>query len=441
MKRALHILLTVLLILALLAPALAEEPAEGGEPTADAQTTDAPTDEGEEEEEELPEEEEPIEPIDDLLRIAFADELEYYETLQQGDKKDAVSQLKGRMYELGYFNSPSLDANYSETTTLYVRQFQQINHLEETGIATPEMQALLYSDFALGKNGQMQSNSQVVITEVTLASDDFDARAFVKIVNRSSQLVEAFTLHVRMMRADGTLLYGFTDLTTEEPVNTAYSFENVNLRSGSSITLNNKTGSLILSEVDDIVGVQVAIASYRFQGGAERELRSDYLTWYGTGEGFPQGETLPSVAPTTLNEEIRSATFRLGYTTKYFDSYMGKAFSLPDGSFITSVTEGGMADEAGLQPGDILMKINDTIILGSTTTVHARALVEPGDTVTFTYFRDGSTKTGTAVRPADGTTPAAPEGGDPEPETEAPEEDATTPSEEEAGNPYFIPGD
>ena len=66
-------------------------------------------------------------------------------------KDPDVARLKERMYELGYFNNRTDNNNYTETTAEYVKEFQRANGLAADGIATPEMQALFFSKYAIPK--------------------------------------------------------------------------------------------------------------------------------------------------------------------------------------------------------------------------------------------------------------------------------------------------
>lgn len=65
-----------------------------------------------------------------------------------------------------------------------------------------------------------------------------------------------------------------------------------------------------------------------------------------------------------------------------------------EGGGADSVTPGGPADKAGLQPGDVITKLDDTPIDSGPTLIGAIWTHEPGDKVTLTYTRNG--KTGTA---------------------------------------------
>ncbi|MBQ7183679.1 MAG: phosphodiester glycosidase family protein [Clostridia bacterium] len=70
---------------------------------------------------------------------------EEYVTLQKGVSGPGVLRLKQAMYYLGYFTSLNLSDGYNDVMVQRVKMLQKNNGLEEDGIATPELQALVYS--------------------------------------------------------------------------------------------------------------------------------------------------------------------------------------------------------------------------------------------------------------------------------------------------------
>ncbi len=66
-------------------------------------------------------------------------------------------------------------------------------------------------------------------------------------------------------------------------------------------------------------------------------------------------------------------------------------YGLPQGAAIQTITEGGPADAAGLQVGDIITKFGDTKITGRTDLSTAIARCKIGDTITLTVYRKGKT--------------------------------------------------
>lgn len=67
-----------------------------------------------------------------------------------------------------------------------------------------------------------------------------------------------------------------------------------------------------------------------------------------------------------------------------------------NGVYVESVTEGGAADEAGMQQGDVVIKINDTDVKNVAELQDMVARHRPGDKIEVTFKRDGKPKTVTA---------------------------------------------
>lgn len=74
-----------------------------------------------------------------------------YAELSVGSSGEAVTALKERLYELGYFKTNTFNAKYTENTAQTVQAFQQMNGLPADGVADPQTQALLFSSYARGK--------------------------------------------------------------------------------------------------------------------------------------------------------------------------------------------------------------------------------------------------------------------------------------------------
>ena len=70
-----------------------------------------------------------------------------YTLLQEGDSGEAVTRLQTRLVELGYANGTP-NGRYASATVSAVKLFQRAVGLEETGVATAALQALLYADDA-----------------------------------------------------------------------------------------------------------------------------------------------------------------------------------------------------------------------------------------------------------------------------------------------------
>lgn len=83
-----------------------------------------------------------------------------YENLLEGSGGEAVRRLQERLVALGYaVGTPN--GEYGSATSESVRLFQNHNYLEENGIASVYVQAVLYSSFALNINGETTAVAQV----------------------------------------------------------------------------------------------------------------------------------------------------------------------------------------------------------------------------------------------------------------------------------------
>ena len=80
--------------------------------------------------------------------LAFAETS--YPDLHKGSKGDDVKALQTRLFELGFYSS-TIDGDYGNGTEKAIKAFELTNGLEETGIATPELQELMFSDQAKRK--------------------------------------------------------------------------------------------------------------------------------------------------------------------------------------------------------------------------------------------------------------------------------------------------
>ena len=74
---------------------------------------------------------------------------EDYRELKIGMNGPDVQALKKAMYWLGYFTTENLNGNYTKTTAERVKQLQKNNGLPETGVADPDLQALVFSGSAV----------------------------------------------------------------------------------------------------------------------------------------------------------------------------------------------------------------------------------------------------------------------------------------------------
>ena len=108
------------------------------------------------------------------------------------------------------------------------------------------------------------------------------------------------------------------------------------------------------------------------------------------------GFAIPSSTITNIADQLiksgkvtNSGRAALGITAR---TYYGSDFK-PAGAVVVSVTAGGPAASAGLQPGDVITQIGSTPITSLSSLTTALASLSPDRKVTVTYMRGGQTKT------------------------------------------------
>jgi serine protease Do len=96
-----------------------------------------------------------------------------------------------------------------------------------------------------------------------------------------------------------------------------------------------------------------------------------------------------------LKAEGRVTRGWLGVTIQDVDKNLAESFGLdrPRGALVVQLAEGGPADKAGLEPGDVIIKFGDEDIPASSDLPHVVGLVAPETVVPLTLVRDGKQKT------------------------------------------------
>lgn len=95
---------------------------------------------------------------------------------------------------------------------------------------------------------------------------------------------------------------------------------------------------------------------------------------------------------------IAESIIEKGYVSKPYVGVMVsdvspeiQLYGIPKGAAVQSVAEDGPAARAGLQPGDIVTKVNGSNIIGSADLVDAVTRSRPNDSLVLTVFRQGQT--------------------------------------------------
>jgi putative serine protease PepD len=146
------------------------------------------------------------------------------------------------------------------------------------------------------------------------------------------------------------------------------------IQTDAAINPGNSGGPLVNMD-GEVIGVN---SSIRTSSAAAAEGGS-----IGLGFAIPLGKVLPIVEQLREGEDATHA--RLGVMANDATGEKG----VPFGARITSVEAGSAAEEAGLERGDVVVRIDDDIINGASSLVATIRGYRPGDSVTLAVARDG----------------------------------------------------
>lgn len=151
------------------------------------------------------------------------------------------------------------------------------------------------------------------------------------------------------------------------------------IQTDAAINSGNSGGALVDAE-GKLIGINTLIMSTSgTSSGVGFAIPVDYA--FGIAEQLIQGKT-PSHA-------------QLGVSLITVNNELAQRFGIQatEGAYINSLTAGGAAAKAGLQEGDVILKVDGESITSSSDLVLAIRSHSPNDEVDVTYLRDGKEET------------------------------------------------
>jgi len=165
------------------------------------------------------------------------------------------------------------------------------------------------------------------------------------------------------------------------------------IQTDAAINPGNSGGPLV-----DLSGRVVGVnSSIRTSDGASTESGGSI----GLGFAIPIDEVLPIVNQIIDGQKPTHARLAVSVSDVQSNS------TLTQGAQVQTVENGGPADKAGLEKGDVITKVDDQVIDGSESLVATIRGHRPDDKVTLTYVRDGKTHTTTAALGSDASSSAS----------------------------------
>ena len=260
------------------------------------------------------------------------------------------------------------------------------------------------SGFILTSDGYVVTNYHVVegATAITVITHDgTEYSATVKGTDSNNDVavlkVEAEELPPVTLGSSDDLVIGDMVVAIGNPLGTLSATQTVGYVSGKNreVTTDNTVINMIQTDAvinpgnsggplfnmrGEVVGITTAKYSGTTSSGASIE---------GIGFAIPIDDVLGIIGDLQNLGYVTGAY--LGVTVQDVDSDSVSKYGLPTGALVVSVTDGGAADRAGIQPKDIITGIADTKVTSVNTLTRALRSFKAGDTTTVTVVRGGQT--------------------------------------------------
>ncbi|MFF7161569.1 S1C family serine protease [Streptomyces sp. NPDC008086] len=157
------------------------------------------------------------------------------------------------------------------------------------------------------------------------------------------------------------------------------------LQTDASINPGNSGGPLLDAQ-GNVIGINSAIQSAANGLGGTSQSGS-------IGLGFAIPVNQAKYVAQQLIKTGKPVYAKIGASVSLEDTADGAKITEQGASGSDAVEAGGPADKAGLKPGDVITKLDDTVIDSGPTLIGEIWTHQPGDKVTITYERGGQTHT------------------------------------------------
>ena len=125
-------------------------------------------------------------------------------------------------------------------------------------------------------------------------------------------------------------------------------------------------------------------------GITNMKMMSSYSSIEGIGFAIPSA-TACNVANALLKDGEVKGRPAIGITVGAIPDNAKERYTLPDGLYVSDVSEGSDAKEKGVQPGDIITAVNGIPVQTTTEISDIKNALQVGDTMTLSIWRDGET--------------------------------------------------
>lgn len=325
-------------------------------------------------------------------------DIDDYLMLTKGDRGDAVKQLQERLKELGFY-SIAIDGDYGNGTVNAIKAFEEYNGMEQTGVASPELQAYLYSDDAkgieipdieissLGMQNRRGSN-YARPTFINHTDVDVDGLTYmIKAYNAYGERIESNTLTVNDIKR-----YNGNDNVYLE--NSTGELTNIKLKAGGKYQLKSSEEiKLYHFNEKALATLYMAIIRYHKADGNVVEIPENEQIWYGSDGKLVTVEyenNQEQVSELTHDIEEKADGFDLGFSPYFICNFFAEVADIPlGGVYVDSVSSNSLAAEAGLKQEDIIVKIGDVWTYDENSFTLAKGLLKRKSSNKVVFYRRG----------------------------------------------------
>ena len=110
----------------------------------------------------------------------------------------------------------------------------------------------------------------------------------------------------------------------------------------------------------------------------------------GLGFAIPS-DTVESIVQALIEDGAVYGRVSIGVTVGPVSKDIAQYYDIPQGLYVSAVTEGSDAEAKGIERGDIITKVNGEDAFENSDVSDAKEGLNAGDTLTFTVWRDGRT--------------------------------------------------
>ena len=145
---------------------------------------------------------------------------------------------------------------------------------------------------------------------------------------------------------------------------------------------NGNSGGPLINSSGQVIGINSAKMSSTYSNSS--------ATIEGIGFAIPMTEA-KNIIDDLINYGYVTGRPQLGITCQDVTEAVSQAYNIPVGAYVISVTDGGAADQAGIQAADVITAIQDQEISTTEELNAVKNQYNAGDTITLTIVRNNGT--------------------------------------------------